>query len=148
MELNSGEQRKKLETLGNELTKIQFDFKIKNNPSEKYWIKRIEEFDIYHKKVIEYFSQAYTLMKDIDEKQGGMFLLRISKLKQLGVKLLENMEKIRQNPSIMNVKDKQQSKWSLEQRDLLIDANEKCLNHEKKMNVLFREFYEKKLRQN
>ena len=148
MELNSGEQRKKLETLGNELTKIQFDFKIKNNPSEKYWIKRIEEFDTYHKKVIEYFSQAYTLMKDIDEKQGGMFLLRISKLKQLGVKLLENMEKIRQNPSIMNVKDKQQSKWSLEQRDLLIDANEKCLNHEKKMNVLFREFYEKKLRQN
>ena len=96
--MSSGVVKEKLETLGNELTKIQFDFKIKNNPSEKYWIKRIEEFDIYHKKVIEYFSQAYTLMKDIDEKQGGMFLLRISKLKQLGVKLLENMEKIRQNP--------------------------------------------------
>jgi len=146
MELNSDAQRKKLEALGNELTKIQFDFKIKNNPSEKYWVKRIEEFDIYHKKAIEYFSQAYSLMKDIDEEQGGMFLLRISKLKQLGVKLLENMEKIRQNPSIMNVKDKQQSKWSLEQKDLLIDVNEECLNHEKKMNLLFREFYEKKLR--
>jgi len=148
MELNTGEQRKRLEELGNELTKIQFDFKIKNSPSEKYWVKRIDEFDRYHKKAIEYFSQAYSLMADEDKEQAGMFILRISKLKQLGVKLLENMEKIRQNPSIMNNKDKQQSKWSLEQKDLLINANEECLNHEKKMNLLFREFYEKNLRKN
>lgn len=148
MESNTDGQRKNLEVLGNELTKIQFDFKIINNPSEKYWIKRIDEFERYHKKTIEYFSQAYSLMIDADKEQAGMFLLRISKLKQLGVKLLENMEEIRKTPSIMNVKDKQQSKWSLEQKDLLMNTNEECLNHEKKMNLLFREFCEKKLKQN
>ena len=148
MESNTDGQRKNLEVLGNELTKIQFDFKIINNPSEKYWIKRIDEFERYHKKTIEYFSQAYSLMIDVDKEQAGMFLLRISKLKQLGVKLLENMEEIRKTPSIMNVKDKQQSKWSLEQKDLLMNTNEECLNHEKKMNLLFREFCEKKLKQN
>jgi len=147
MKSKTDEQRKRLEELGKRLTKIQFDFKIKNNPSEKYWVKRIEEFDMYHKKTIEYFSQAYSLMVDVDKEQAGMFLLRLSKLKQLGAKLLENMEKIRQNPAIMNVKDKQQSKWSLEQKDLLINANEECLNHEKKMNLFFREFCEKNLRQ-
>ena len=53
MESKTDEQRKRLEELGNELTKIQFDFKIKNNSSEKYWVKRIEEFDkicfFYHR---------------------------------------------------------------------------------------------------
>lgn len=146
MESKTDEQRKRLEELGNELTKIQFDFKIKNNSSEKYWVKRIEEFDKYHKKAIEYFSQAYSMMSDVDKEQAGMFLLRISKLKQLGVKLSENMERIRQNPSIMNVKDKQQSKWSLEQKELLMNVNEECLSHEKKMNLFFREFCDKNIR--
>ncbi len=146
MEPKTDEQRKRLEELGNELTEIQFDFKIKNNSSEEYWVKRIKEFDKYHKKAIEYFSQAYSLMLDADKEQAGMFLLRISKLKQLGVKLSENMEKIRQNPSIMNVKDKQQSKWSIEQKDLLVNVNEECLHHEKKMNLFFREFCDKNIR--
>ena len=145
MELDTIEQRKKLEKFGNELTKYQYDFKIKNDPSEKYWIKRIEEFSIYHEKTIEYFSQAYSLMMDLDKDQARIFLLRISKLKQLGDKLMENMEKTRQVPSIMDNKDKQQSKWSLEQRDILINANEECRNHEKKMNLFFRDFYEKNM---
>lgn len=144
--MDTAEKRKKLEEFGNELTMIQYDFKIKNNSSEKYWTQRIEEFQVYHKKVIDYFSQVYLLMTDLDKEQAGIFLLRISKLKQIGVKLLENMEKIRQNPSIMNEKDKQRSRWSLEQRDLLMNINEECLNHEKRMNLFFREFYEKNLR--
>ena len=35
-----------------------YDFKINNNTSEKYWAKRIQEFDNYHKKTIEYFSSV------------------------------------------------------------------------------------------
>ena len=32
------EHSEKLEKLGVELSKIQYDFKIKDKPSEKYWI--------------------------------------------------------------------------------------------------------------
>jgi len=81
-----------------------------------------------------------------NEEQSSIFLLRVSKLKQLGVKLLESMEKIKQNPSIMNLKDKQQSRWSIELGEHLIKSNNDCLNHEKHMNIFFREFYEKYLK--
>jgi len=143
MDSKINDQSKTLENLGKELTKIQYDFKIKDNTSEKYWEKRIKEFDIYHKKTIEYFSHAYNLMKITDNEMAGLFILRLGKLKVLGTKLLENMEKVKQNPSVMNLKDKQQSKWSIEQREQLITLNNEILNHEKKMNIFFREFFEK-----
>jgi hypothetical protein len=137
------EYSERLEKLGVELSKIQYDFKIKDNPSEKYWAKRIREYEKYRNKVTEYFTQAYSLMNLITEEQSGVFLLRISKLQQLGEKLLEDMEKVKQNPSSMNLKDKQQSKWSKEIRDQLLKSNNDCLNHEKRMNIFFKEIYEK-----
>ena len=140
------EHSEKLEELGEELSKIQYDFKIENKPSEKYWSKRIEEFNQYHSKVIEYFTQAYSLMNLVNKEESGLFLLKLSKLKQLGVKCLENMEEVRKNPSIMDLKDMQQSKWSMEQKEKLINSNKECLDHEKHMNVFFREFYEKNLK--
>lgn len=140
------EYSEKLEKLGVELSKIQYDFKIKSKSSEKYWVDRIKEFDNYHKKVVEYYTQAYSLMSLANEEQSSIFLLRVSKLKQLGVKLLENMETIKKNPSIMNLKDKQQSKWSIELGEHLIKSNNDCLNHEKHMNIFFREFYEEYLK--
>jgi len=140
------EYREKLEKLGIELSKVQYDFKIKNNPSEKYWAKRIRNFNNYHDKAIEYFTQAYSLMRLSDKEQSGIFLLRVGKLKQLGKKLLEDMENVKQNPATMDLKDKQQSRWSIEQRDNLIESNDDCLNHEKGMNVFFRDFYEEFLR--
>jgi hypothetical protein len=139
------EYSEKLEKLGVELSKIQYDFKIKDKPSEKYWTKRIQEFENYHKKVVEYFTKSYSLMSLVNEEQSDIFLLRISKLQQLGVKLFEDMEKVKQNPSSMNLKDKQQSKWSKEIRDQLLKSNNDCLNHEKRMNIFFKEFYEEYL---
>jgi len=139
---------KDLEKLGVELSGIQYNFKIKNEPSEKYWARKIQKFENYHKKAIEYFTQVYSLMSLIDEEQSGMFLLRISKLRQLGVKLLENMENVKKNPATMDLKDKQQSRWSIEQRENLIKSNNDCLKHEKRMNVFFKEFYEKYLQDN
>lgn len=146
MDPNFDEKSKKLEELGYELTNIQYDFKIKEIPSEEYWNKKINEFDKYHRKTIEYFSQAYSLMKEIDSDQSGFFILRLSKLKQIGSQVLENMEKVRQNPRMMDSKDKQQSKWTIEQREQLVSLNKECRNHEKSMNVFFREFYEKNLK--
>lgn len=137
------EHSEKLEQLGGELSKIQYDFKIKDNPVEKYWNKRIQEFDNYHKKVTEYFTQAYSMMSLVDEELSGVFLLRLSKLRQLGTNLLKDLEKVKQNPSCMNLKDKQQSRWSKEIREQLIKSNNDCLSHEKRMNIFFKEFYEK-----
>jgi hypothetical protein len=137
------EYEKNLEKLGVELSVIQYNFKIKNEPSEKYWAKKIQEFGEYHKKTLEYFTQVYSLMSLIDEEQSGMFLLRTSKLRKLGTKLLEDMENVKKNPASMNLKDKQQSKWSIEQREKLIKSNSDCLNHEKRMNIFFKDFYEK-----
>jgi hypothetical protein len=137
------EYSEKLEKLGVELSKIQYDFKIKDTPSEKYWAKRIQEFENYHKKVSKYFTQSYSLMSLINEEQSGVFLLRISKLRQLGVKLLEDMEKVKQNLSSMDLKDKQQSRWSKEIRERLLKSNNDCRNHEKRMNIFFKECYEK-----
>lgn len=146
MDSKFNEESRKLEELGNELTKIQYDFKIKEKSSENYWSKKKDEFDNYHKKTLEYFSQVYSLMNKIDHDQAGMFILRLSKLKQIGMKLLENMEKVKQNPAIMDARDKQQSKWTMKQREILIELNKECMNHEKKMNVFFREFYENNLK--
>ena len=39
MDSKINDQSKTLENLGKELTKIQYDFKIKDNTSEKYWEK-------------------------------------------------------------------------------------------------------------
>ena len=137
---------KGLEKLGSELAKIQYDFKIKNKTSEKYWNQRIDEFRKYHKKTIEYFLESQQLVKLFDEKEAGVFLLKLSKLKQLGENLLKNMELVKNNPSIMDSKDQQQSRWTVEQRENLLKANQECLNHEKNMNVFFREFYDKHLK--
>ena len=139
---------KKLEDLGRELANIQYDFKIQNKTSKKYWMQRIEEFQKYHQKVTEYFAQAYSLMNLSDNEQSKLFLFKINKLRQVGTKLIQCMEKIKENPSIMDLKDKQQSKWSVEQRDDLINSNKECLDHEKHMNIYFREFYEKTMKQN
>lgn len=137
---------KKLEKLGIELANIQYDFKIQNKTSEKYWVSRINEFQKYHQKVTEYFTQAYSLMNLSSKEESNLFLFKINKLKQNGTRLIQCMEKIKENPSIMDLKDKQQSKWSVDQRDELINSNNECLNHEKHMNIYFREFYEKNLK--
>jgi hypothetical protein len=64
----------------------------------------------------------------------------------MGLKLLNNMEEVKQNPSIIKLKDKQQSKWSKELREKLIDSSNACLHHEMDMNKFFREFYETRLK--
>lgn len=135
-----------LAKLGKEIAEIKFNYKITENATERYWEKRIIEFKKYNEKAIEYHTQAYALMNLIDKEQSGLFLLSISKMKQIGLKLLENMEEIKKNPSIIKSKDKQQSKWSKDLRERFIELNGSCMNHEKTMNELFREFYGKHLK--
>lgn len=131
-----------LAKLGKELAKIQFNYKVIENTTEQYWQKRINEFKKYNEKGTEYYTQAHALINLADKEKSGLFLLSISKLRQLGIKLITNMEEVKQNPSIIKSKDKQQSKWSKELREKLVESSNTCLHHEMDMNKSFREFYE------
>lgn len=136
----------KLATLGKELSEIKFNYKVLNKTKTEYWEKRIEDFKKYQQKGTEYYTQVHSLMNLVETENAGMFLLSLSKLRRLGTKLLELFEEVKQNPSIMSSKDKQQSKWSKEIKDQLIDYSNKALQQETDMNTNFRQFYDKHLK--
>jgi len=136
----------KLAKLGMSLSEIRFSYKIENKTSENYWQKRIDDFKKYHKKALEYYNQVHAMMNLVNMEESQMFLLRTSKFNQLALSLIEIMEKIKENPSIIDLKDKQQSQWSREIKNEIIEHSNKCLKHEMDMNSLFREFYETHLK--
>ncbi|KEQ55881.1 hypothetical protein AAA799E16_00757 [Marine Group I thaumarchaeote SCGC AAA799-E16] len=140
------EHSDKLAKLGMELSKIQFSYKVEEKTSKDYWQKRIEKFEDYNKKALEYYNQIFSLIKVADKEESERFLLRISKFRQLASSLIEIMEKIKENPSIINSKDKQQSQWSREIKNSITEQSNKCLHHERDMNSHFRDFYEKHLK--
>jgi len=140
------EYSENLAKLGNDLSEIQFRYKIIENITNEYWKNRIEKFKKYSEKGKEYYFQAHALINLVDKEQSGLFLLSISKLRQLEVNLEKIMLEVMQNPSIIKSKDKQQSKWSKELREQLVEVSNKCLDHETSMNKVFREFYESKLK--
>jgi len=140
------EHSEKLAKLGMELSEIQFSYKVEEKPSKEYWQKRIDDFKKYNEKGMEYYNQVYSLMNLVNKEESQMFLLRTSKFRQLGLTLIEIMEKIKENPSIIDLKDKQQSQWSKEIRDQITEHSNKCLHYEMDINTSFREFYEKYLK--
>ena len=140
------EHSDKLAKLGMDLGEIQFSYKIEEEITKNYWAQRIEDFEKYNKKGLEYYNQVYSMMNVVNKEEAQMFLLRVSKFKQLSTSLLEAMEKIKENPSIIDSKDKQQSSWSKEVKNQIIEQSNKCLRYEMDMNTSFREFYEKHLK--
>ena len=144
---NVKEQSEKLAKFGMRISEIQFSYKINEKTSKEYWGKRIELFKKYSENSLQYYDQAYSLMSLVNKQESQMFLLRISKFRQLASELNELMEKIKENPSIIDSKDKQQSMWSKEIRQQIVEHSNKCVRHEKDTNMSFREFYEKHLRE-
>ncbi|HJJ23625.1 MAG TPA: hypothetical protein OQH54_07935 [Nitrosopumilus sp.] len=136
----------KLAKLGIVLSEIQFSYKVKEKPSKEYWQKRIDDFKKYNEKGMQYYNQVYSLMNLVSKEESQMFLLRISKFHHLGLALIKIMEQIKENPSISNSKDKQQSQWSKEIKNQITEHSNICLHHEMDMNTSFREFYEKHLK--
>ena len=143
---NIKEYSKKLANLGSELSKTKFNYKIKKKPSKNYWEKRILDFEIYKDTGIKYYNQGYLLMDMVNKDDAKLFLLEISKFHQLSLEIIELMKKIRENPSIFDAKDKQQSQWSKNVKNQFVESNENCLKLERDMNFLFREFYDKNLK--
>ncbi|MDH3312327.1 MAG: hypothetical protein OEM28_04160 [Nitrosopumilus sp.] len=136
----------KLTKLGTELAEINFSYKVEAKHSKEYWEKRMNEFKKYNDKSLEYYNQVHAMMNLINKEESQMFLLRTSKFRQLGLELLEIMQKIKVNPSITDPKDKQQSQWSKDIKNKITEQSNKCLNHEREMNSLFRDFYQNELK--
>ena len=140
------EHSDKLAKLGMELGEIQFSYKIEEKVTKEYWQQRIEDFKKYNEKGLKYYDQVHAIMDLVNKEEAQMFLLRVSKFRQLSMLLLEVMEKIEDNPTIIDSKDKQQSQWSREIKNQITEQSNKCLRHEMDMNTSFREFYEKHLK--
>ncbi|MCV0367765.1 MAG: hypothetical protein K5798_10960 [Nitrosopumilus sp.] len=140
------EHSEKLAKLGTELAEIKFSYKVEEKPSKEYWEKRMNEYKKYNEKCLEYYNQVHSMMNLINKEKSQMFLLHISKFRQLGLELLEIMQKIKDNPSIADPKDKQKSQWSKDIKNKISEQSNKCLNHEKEMNGSFRNFYQNELK--
>jgi len=140
------EHSEKLAKTGIELGEIKFSYKIEEKVTKEYWQKRMNDFKKYNEKGLEYYNQAHSMMNLVNKEEAQMFLLRISKFRQLSTTLSETMEKIKENPSIIDSKDRQQSLWSKEIKNQITEQSDKCLRHERDMNTSFREFYEKYLK--
>jgi len=140
------EHSDKLAKLGMKLGEIQFSYKIEEKVTKEYWQQRIEDFKKYNEKGLEYYNQVYVIIDLVNKEEAQMFLLRVSKFRQLSMSLLEVMEKIEDNPTIIDSKDKQQSQWSREIKNQITEQSNKCLRYEMDMNTSFREFYEKHLK--
>jgi hypothetical protein len=140
------EHSEKLAKLGMELGEIQFSYKIEEKVTKEYWHQRMDDFKKYNEKGLEYYNQVHAMMNLVNKEEAQMFLLRVSKFRQLSTELLETMDKIKDNPSIIDSKDRQQSSWSREIKNQITEQSNKCLRHEMDMNSSFREFYEKHLK--
>jgi len=140
------EHSDKLAKLGMELGEIQFSYKIEEKVTKEYWQLRMKDFKKYNEKGLEYYNQVHAMMDLVNKEEAQMFLLRVSKFRQLSESLLETMEKIKDNPTVIDSKDKQQSQWSREIKNQITEQSNKCLRHEMDMNTSFREFYEKHLK--
>ena len=137
----------RLSKLGTELAKNQFSYKVGKKSSSEYWQKRIEDFEKYNENGFRYYDEIHSLMRKLDREKSQMFLLQVAKFRQLGLTLIETMEKIKENPSIIDSKDGQQSQWSREIKSQITEQNDKCLKCERELNTTFREFYEKEMKQ-
>jgi hypothetical protein len=106
----------------------------------------MEDFKKYNEKGLEYYNQVHAMMDLVNKEEAQRFLLRVSKFRQLSTTLSEIMEKIKENPTIIDSKDRQQSLWSREIKNQITEQSNECLRHEMDMNGSFREFYEKHLK--
>jgi len=136
----------KLAKLGMDLGKIQFSYRIEEKVTKEYWNQRMKDFKKYNEKGLEYYNQVHAMMDLVNKEEAQRFLLHISKFRQLSTTLSDTMEKIKENPTIIDSKDKQQSPWSKEIKNQITEQSNECLRHEMDMNGSFREFYEKHLK--
>ena len=141
------EKSKKLAELGLILAKNQFTYKIQEKTTKDYWGKRIQELKKYDETSLAYYNEIQNIMNLVNKGEAQTYLLHISKFRQLSADLIKIMEKIKENPSIIDSKDKQQSLWSKEVKKEILEISKNCVEHEKYMNGIFRKFYETEIKE-
>ena len=117
------EHSDKLAKLGMELGEIQFSYKIEEKVTKEYWNQRMADFKKYNEKGLEYYNQVHSMMDLANKEEAQRFLLRVSIFRQLSTTLSETMEKIKENPTIIDSKDRQQSLWSREIKNKITNLN-------------------------
>ncbi len=132
--------------LGEDIARMGFSYEVKKDTDPGYWEGRLAEHREYFGKSQEYYEQAHLLMRLVDPGQAGTFLLMLGKFHRLRKEQMEALERIRQNPTVMEPRDRQQSRWSKDAREAVIDCSNRCLGHEKAMSEAFRGFYDSRLR--
>ena len=133
---------KKLAELGSILAKNQFTYKIQEKTTKEYWVKRVKELKKYDETSLAYYNEIQNIMNLVNNDEAQSYILHISKFRQLSSDLIKIMEKVKENPSIIDSKDKQQSLWSKEVKIKILEISKNCVEHEKYMNSIFRKFYE------
>ena len=129
-----------LAQLGAEIAKMKFSYRIRYTTKPEYWEGKISEYGAYFEKSQSYYEQAYSLIKGASPEQAGMFLLMLSKFHRLRSDCMGALRRVRQNPTVMNAKDAQQSRWSKDAREQIFQCSNRCLMQEKAMSSFFREF--------
>ena len=137
---------KMLAKLGMQVAKMRFSYKVNCSIKQEYWEGRISDHKKYFEKGQEYYDLAYRLIKLVDAEQAGIFLMMLSKFAQLKTEQMKALENIRQNPTVMKTKDKQQSRWSKNAREEIVASSNRCLDHEKTMSRFFSEFFDRHMR--
>ena len=133
----------KLSEIAENLTQMHFSYKVKERSGKKYWKNRVADFEQYMRISTDYYTHARATIALIDKEESDRFLLLMAKMQQDKTALAKTIKEIATNPSIMDSRDRQQSKWSKDVKERLIQQSDQCLQHEKKMNQTFRDFYEK-----
>ena len=131
-----------LAEMGARLAGMRFSYRVEQRPSRQYWESRAKDYEEYRSAAGEYYMQAYYMMRGVDTREAELFLVQAAKLRQTGSKLAGLMAEAAQNPSIMDAKDPQQSKWSKGVRDGITQYSEMCLGLEKALSASFRGFCE------
>ncbi len=140
------ELSKELSKIGLEVTQINFNYKIERNKDSKFWKSKLENFQKYSEKCISYYNICFSILKLFSLEESQIFLFKISKYRQMTLKIEKLIDEIIKNPAIMSSKDMQQSKWSKDSKINFTESFQNCLTHEKDMNSKFNEFYEKNIK--
>ena len=136
-----GEHSRALSELGAAIAGMGFSYKVRYESGREYWEKRVDQHERYFAKSAEYYGRAYQMMGLIDGGQAGAFLPMLERFHKLRARQMGVLEKIRQRPGIMERGARQQSRWSRDARDEIIDSSNECLEHERVMSRFLREFY-------
>lgn len=128
-----------LHALGAEVVRMRFSYEAKNDTRQRYWKERIREHQEYFEKSSKYYKQACLLMEIVRAEQYGEFLLALDKFSQLKKQQMTILEKIKENTTVM-MSDRQQSRWSKDLKREMIENSNRCLEHEKRLSDIIKEF--------